>query len=83
MILYNDDKNTFEYVVGVVMRVIRITAEEATKLVKEAHETGRSIIFCGSFEVAEFKHDQIKSCGPDPTMKAYGAEAVQTSVEEG
>ena len=47
----------------------------------EAHEKGRSVVWTGALEVAELKADQIRSCGPDPAMKARGAQPLAVSVE--
>jgi ATP-dependent Clp protease adaptor protein ClpS len=47
----------------------------------EAHEKGRSVVWVGPLEVAELKADQVRSCGPDPTMKARGAQPLGVSVE--
>ena len=38
---------------------------KATLLMLEVHFSGRSLVWSGSREVAEFKADQIRSCMPD------------------
>jgi ATP-dependent Clp protease adaptor protein ClpS len=81
VILHNDDVNTFEFVVGVVQKVFSYTLEKCVQLVLQAHETGRSVVWSGSLEVAELKADQIHSCGPDPDQKGKGAQPLRVSLE--
>ncbi len=81
VILHNDDINTFEFVVGVVQKVFSYTLEKCVQLVLQAHESGRSVVWSGSLEVAELKADQIHSCGPDPDQKGKGAQPLRVSLE--
>ena len=81
VILHNDDVNTFEHVVNVLQKVFRFEQPKAEQLTHEAHHTGRSIVWSGMLEGAEFKADQIRSCGPDPERKADGALCLQVSIE--
>ena len=73
VVLHNDDLNGMDFVVAVLRKVFSFTVEKAVLHTLEAHETGRSVVWVGSLEVAELKADQIHSCGPDPD----GAEGVQ------
>src|SRR5439155_13124729 len=66
VVLHNDPINRFEYVVGVLRKVLRCGGGRAFWLTLKAHTTGRSIIWSGSLEVAELKAEQIRGCGPDP-----------------
>jgi ATP-dependent Clp protease adaptor protein ClpS len=81
VILHNDDINTFEFVVGVLIKIFKFDINKAIQLTMEAHHTGRSIVWSGSLEVAELKADQIRSCGADPIMKEKGAQPLGVSVE--
>jgi ATP-dependent Clp protease adaptor protein ClpS len=81
VILHNDDVNGFDYVVAVLRKVFNYDRAKARKLTLEAHEKGRSIVWSGQLEHAELKADQIRSCGPDPIMKARGALALKVTVE--
>ena len=81
VVLHNDDFNTFEFVVGVLQKVLKYSVEKAYQLTEEAHVRGRSIVWSGSLEVAELKADQIRSCGPDPEAAWRGAQPLQTSIE--
>lgn len=65
VILENDDKHTFQYVIEVVQKVCGYSLEKTFQLVHEAHTKGRAIIWSGALEVAELKRDQIREYGPD------------------
>jgi ATP-dependent Clp protease adaptor protein ClpS len=80
VILHNDDFNGADFVAAVLQKVFSYPFEKCVLLMKEAHETGRSVVWVGSLEVAELKADQIHSCGPDP--RAPKAEALRTTIEE-
>ena len=81
VIIHNDDLNTFDFVIEVLMKVLKFTLEKAVQHTLEAHHTGRSIVWSGSLELAELKADQIRSCGADPVAKANGAQPLQVSIE--
>jgi len=69
VILLNDDHHSMEFVVEVLCKVLGCSLERAVVLMMEAHNTGRSIIWTGSKEVAELKADQIRSC---PEIRSDG-----------
>ena len=54
---------------------------KAQQLTLEAHETGRSVVWSGSLEVAELKADQIRSCGPDPRAASASALPLRVTIE--
>jgi len=68
-------------VICVLQKVFNYDLPKAFALTREAHESGRSIVWSGSLEVAELKADQIHSCGPDPVMKTAGAGPLRVSIE--
>jgi ATP-dependent Clp protease adaptor protein ClpS len=82
VVLHNDDLNTFEFVIIVLQKVFNYDLPKAFSLTREAHETGRSIVWSGSLEVAELKADQVRSCGADPVMKQAGAGPLKVSIEQ-
>jgi ATP-dependent Clp protease adaptor protein ClpS len=61
VILQNDDFHSFEFVVEVLQKALGYVKERAFLLTREAHTTGRSIVWTGSKEVAELKVEQIRS----------------------
>ena len=81
VVLHNDDLNGFWYVVGVLRKVFGYGRIKAYRLTRAADRTGRSIVWSGSFEVAELKADQIRSCGPDPSAKSTGALPLRATIE--
>lgn len=80
VVLHNDDSNGMEFVVMVLRKVFGYTVEKCVELMMEAHEKGRAAVWVGALEVAELKADQIRSCGPDPHVKA-GGHPLGVSVE--
>src|SRR5438552_8207371 len=59
VILLNDDYHTPEFVIEVLFRVFGYPIEKCCDLMLTAHNTGRSVIWTGSKEVAEFKVEQF------------------------
>lgn len=81
VVLHNDDVNGFDFVVGVLRKVFKYGRLKAFWLTMQAHVRGRSPVWSGSFEVAELKADQLRSCGADPKIKSRGALPLRVSVE--
>lgn len=81
VILHNDDINTFGFVVAVLQKVFGYPLERCVQLMLEAHNSGRSVVWTGTLELAELKADQIHSCGPDPDQKGRGAQPLGVTVE--
>ncbi len=81
VLLHNDDINGFDYVVDVLRKVLGCGRLKSYRLTLAAHFRGRSLVWSGSLEVAELKADQIRSCGPDPSKKTRGAQALRVSIE--
>jgi ATP-dependent Clp protease adaptor protein ClpS len=61
IILENDNYHTLEFVVDVLLKVLGCAVERAVQLALQAHNTGRSIVWTGTKEVAELKVEQIRS----------------------
>lgn len=61
VILENDDHHSFEFVVNVLQKALGYTAQRAFQLTKQAHESGRAVVWTGPKEVAELKSDQIRT----------------------
>ena len=61
VILDNDDFHSFEFVIGVLIKILGCTTERAVKLAWKAHSEGRAVIWTGSKEVAELKVEQIRT----------------------
>lgn len=81
VVLHNDQLNTVLFVVAVLQKVFGYDRTKAIDLMWRAHETGRSVVWSGTKELAELKAEQVESCGPDPTASARGAGPLRVSVE--
>lgn len=81
VVLHNDNINRFEWVVGVLMKVLRVGRMRAFWLTLKAHIGGRGIVWSGSLEVAELKAEQLRSAGPDPVKRMAGARMLKVSIE--
>ena len=81
VILHNDDLNGMEFVAGVLRKVFGYGVQECVRLMLEAHEKGRAVVWVGAMEVAELKADQVRSCGADPVARPRGAQPLAVSVE--
>ena len=65
VIVLDDDKHTFRYVIEVLMKVVPCKVEKAFEFADQIDKKGRAIVWSGSQEVAELKRDQIKGGGKD------------------
>lgn len=65
VIVLNDDEHTYQYVMELLQKVFHYTVQKCFKLAEEINDTGRSVVWSGSQEVAELKRDQIKGGGQD------------------
>ena len=81
VILHNDDLNGMDFVVTSIRKVFNYGRLRALKLMLKAHISGQSVLWSGALEVAELKADQLRSCGADPTMRAYGATTLTVTIE--
>ena len=81
VILHNDYVNGFDYVVRTLRKVFGFGWVKSFRLTLRAHLSGKSCVWAGMKEHAEFKADQVRSCGPDPRRARKGAQALQVSVE--
>jgi ATP-dependent Clp protease adaptor protein ClpS len=61
VILLNDDHHSFGFVLEVLAKALGYTEERCFLLTKQAHETGRAIVWTGPKEGAELKVEQIRS----------------------
>jgi ATP-dependent Clp protease adaptor protein ClpS len=81
VILHNDDINGMDFVVNALRKVFHYSLVHAIGLMMKAHLSGKCIVWTGSLEVAELKADQLRSCGPDPSMKQHGACTLSVTIE--
>ena len=81
VILHNDEVNGMDYVVGVLKKVFGYSTTKSIALMLKTHQTGCAQVWSGALEVAELKADQMRSCGPDPSMADRGAGKLRVSLE--
>ena len=81
VILHNDDISSMDWVLLVLRKVFGYSVEKCYELMLEAHETGRSVVWIGSLEVAELKADLMIGCGADPRTADRGSEPLRVTVE--
>jgi len=59
VLLHNDDENTFEQVILVILKLTRLTTEDAIERTVEAHESGVSLLLATHRERAELYQEQF------------------------
>ena len=72
VIVHNDPINLMDYVSKVFMRVFGFPREKAEKHMLEVHENGRSVVWTGARERAEFYVQQLQSFLLMATMEKAG-----------
>ena len=68
VILLDDDDHTYSYVVDMLVAVFGHSREAAYRMTVEVDSTGRSIVWTGQREIAEFKQERIHGFGADPAL---------------
>jgi ATP-dependent Clp protease adaptor protein ClpS len=61
VIVHDDPVNLMDYVTWVLMRVFGYAKPKAAKLMREVHEQGRSVVWSGEREKAEFFVQQLQA----------------------
>lgn len=61
VVLKNDDFHSFEFVIDVLRKALSLSEQQAFLHTSEAHTHGRSILWTGPKEVAEFKLEQLQT----------------------
>jgi len=61
VLLHNDDKNDFLHVIGTIVELTPLNAEDAKQRTEEAHRTGVALLLVTHKERAELYKDQFES----------------------
>jgi ATP-dependent Clp protease adaptor protein ClpS len=61
VLIVNDEFHSCEWVVEVLIKSLGCSPEKAAQYMWQAHTAGQSVVWTGPKEVAELKHDQIRS----------------------
>ncbi|MFB2839460.1 MULTISPECIES: ATP-dependent Clp protease adapter ClpS [Floridanema] len=70
VLLHNDDFNSMEYVVQVLMKTVpSLTQPQAVNIMMEAHATGIALVITCAQEHAEFYCDTLKNHGLTSTIE--------------
>jgi ATP-dependent Clp protease adaptor protein ClpS len=70
VLLHNDDYNSMEYVVQVLMQTVpSITQPQAVSIMMEAHNNGLALVITCAFEHAEFYCETLKNHGLDSSIE--------------
>jgi ATP-dependent Clp protease adaptor protein ClpS len=64
VLLYNDDHNTMEYVVMILLRTVpRLSVDQAMSVMLRAHNEGVATVIVCPKETAEFYHEGLEQHG--------------------
>jgi ATP-dependent Clp protease adaptor protein ClpS len=61
VLLHNDDHNSMEHVIKVLMRVFQFELSVCEQIMMEAHQNGIALCTVEPFEKAEHHRDQLES----------------------
>jgi len=65
VVLLNDDKHTFNYVIEMLQKVFGYNLNRSLLLTTQVHVSGRAIVWTGTLEGAELKRELIRGYGTD------------------
>ncbi|MCS6820707.1 MAG: ATP-dependent Clp protease adaptor ClpS [Microscillaceae bacterium] len=69
LVIHNDDYNTFDYVIYVLMKVLNHTEEQAEQCALIAHYKGKCAVKEGSFDDLKIYRDAINEHGIKATIE--------------
>jgi ATP-dependent Clp protease adapter protein ClpS len=69
VLLHNDDKNAFEFVIGTIVELTPLDKQQAELRTKEADKTGVALLLTTHKERAELYKDQFESKGLTVTIE--------------
>lgn len=70
VILWDSPHHSYEYVVVMLVKLFQMEPATAFDRAVEVDKQGKSVVYTGALEYAEFKRDQIHAFGPDPAIPA-------------
>jgi ATP-dependent Clp protease adaptor protein ClpS len=68
VVLLNDDDHSYEYVIEMLQRLFFCSQAQAYAHAVEVDFTGRTVVFTGGMEEAQFGQSQIHAYGADPRI---------------
>jgi len=69
VLVWNDPINTMSYVAYVFEKVLQLTKEVAHKRMLEVHNAGKSVVYSGDKEKAEYYVHQLQSYQLNATLE--------------
>lgn len=63
VVLYNDDVNTFDFVIELLMKVCKHEALQAEQCAMLVHYKGRCVVKKGTFDKMKAIHEKLSSSG--------------------
>jgi ATP-dependent Clp protease adaptor protein ClpS len=69
VLLHNDDKNSFDFVINSIVELTTIKKQDAEIKAKEAHDSGLSLLLVTHKERAELYQEQFQSKGLSVTIE--------------
>ena len=81
VILHDDDKHSYTYVVEMLAEIFGYNRKAAFKLACEVNDAGRAIVATCHKELAELRVDQIEHFEHDPRLLGEGPETMRASME--
>lgn len=69
VVLWNDDDHTYEYVIGMMIRLFGHSFQRAFEIAKTVDTHGKAIVLTTTLEHAELKRDQIHAFGRDKQIE--------------
>ena len=83
VILENDDAHSMEFVIEVLQKALGYSVERSYQLMMHAHENGEAVVWTGSKEVAELKHELMTSAHEKRNGKDLGPLGVRIEPAPG
>jgi ATP-dependent Clp protease adaptor protein ClpS len=81
VLLMNDEHHSCEWVVEVLMKAMGYSTEKAVQLMWQAHTAGQAVVWTGPKEVAELKHDQLRSFHEISELQARNLGPLECRIE--
>lgn len=80
VVLWDDDKHTYEYVVRMMQRLFRASTQRGYEIATKVDSQGKAICLTTTLEHAELKRNQIMAFGADQLI-AESANSMRATVE--
>ena len=69
LLLWNDEVNSMEYVMGCLMKICKISVEDSFKVMIEAHTKGKSVAKTGNYDEIYSMKDALNKLNLEATVE--------------